>query len=70
MDLIIHIGCALDRCVGKINITFDDLDKFYVINKELFVNIHKALRPIEEDYNIKVSDAEIAYIVKIITTHM
>jgi transcriptional regulatory protein LevR len=56
--------------VGKINITFDDLDKFYVINKELFVNIHKALRPIEEDYNIKVSDAEIAYIVKIITTHM
>ncbi|WP_196591188.1 sigma 54-interacting transcriptional regulator [Pectinatus frisingensis] len=69
LDLIIHIGCALDRCVGKINITFDDLDKFYVINKELFVNIHKALRPIEEDYNIKVSDAEIAYIVKIITTH-
>ncbi len=70
LDLIMHMGCVLDRCVGGINVTFDNLDEFKLLHKELFERVHKALQPIEEEYNIKVSDEETAYIIKIITTHV
>ncbi|WP_196605007.1 sigma 54-interacting transcriptional regulator [Pectinatus haikarae] len=70
LDLVLHMGCVLDRCVGGISITFDDFDEFHLKHKELFKRVHKVLQPIEEDYNVKVSDAEVAYIIKIITTHI
>lgn len=68
LDLILHMGCVLDRCIGGINIQFDDLENFRSKNKEIFKCIHKALEPLENEYNIVINDAEIAYITKIIIT--
>lgn len=65
---MIHMGCMLDRCLSKIDIKYNNL--VYIKEKEkfLFNKITIAFRDIEQDYNIKISDDEVAYIVKIITT--
>lgn len=70
LDMVLHMGCVLDRCIGGINVKFDNLEEFYVENKELFKSIHKALEPLEKEYDINISKDEIAYIIKIITTHI
>lgn len=70
LDLIMHMGCLLDRCVGQINIKYDNLQDFYMLHKELFISVRKAIKPLEDDYNIKISDDEIAYVVKILVTRV
>lgn len=68
LDLMIHMGCMLDRCLSKIDIKYNNLDLYKREETELFEKITVALADIEQEYNIKISDDEIAYIVKIITT--
>lgn len=68
LDLMIHMGCMLDRCLSKIDIKYNNLDLYKEKEKLLFDKIIIALKDIEQDYNIKISDDEVAYIVKIITT--
>ena len=70
LDLIMHMGCLLDRCIGQINIKYDNLQDFYMLHKELFISVRNAIKPLEEDYNIKISDDEIAYVVKILVTRV
>ena len=65
---MIHMGCMLDRCLSKIDIKYNNLDLYKEKEKLLFDKITIALKDIEQDYNIKISDDEVAYIVKIITT--
>ena len=62
------MGCMLDRCLSKIDIKYNNLDLYKEKEKLLFDKIIIALKDIEQDYNIKISDDEVAYIVKIITT--
>ena len=47
---------------------YNNLDLYKEKEKLLFDKITIALKDIEQDYNIKISDDEVAYIVKIITT--
>lgn len=50
------------------SIKYNNLDLYKEKEKLLFDKIIIALKDIEQDYNIKISDDEVAYIVKIITT--
>lgn len=66
LDLIIHMGCMLDRCFS--NIKYNELESYKTEEREWFEKIGNALKDIEQEYNIKINDDEIAYIVKIVTT--
>lgn len=66
LDLIIHMGCMLDRCIGNINIEYSALEQHMEKEPSLFKKIKLALSDIEESFNISISYDEIAYIIKII----
>lgn len=68
LDLIIHMGCMLDRCLSNINIKYNELESYKTEEGVWFEKISNALKDIEQEYNIKINDDEIAYIVKIVTT--
>ncbi len=68
LDLIVHMGCMLDRCMGKVDIKFVDLPQYKNEHLLLFEKIQKALAGIEKEYNIAINDDEIAYIIKVITS--
>ena len=40
------------------------------MRKVLFQKVNEALEDIENEYNVKISEDEVAYIVKIITTRV
>lgn len=70
LDLIIHMGCMLDRCLSKIEIKYNNLEVYKNEEQVLFQKVNEALEDIENEYNVKISEDEVAYIVKIITTRV
>lgn len=66
IDLIIHMGCMLDRCIHGDMVKFKNLDGFKNSNSKQFNEVKKSLSVIESDFKIKISDDEICYIVKIL----
>lgn len=66
IDLLIHMGCMLDRCVHGDLIKFDNLYEFKNKNLEDFNYIKEACTILETSYDITVSDDEICYIIKVI----
>ena len=70
LDLIIHMGCMLDRCLSKIEIKYNNLEVYKNEEQVLFQKVKEALEDIENEYNVKISEDEVAYIVKIITTRV
>ena len=68
LDLIIHMGCMLDRQLSGINIKYNNLSEYKEEEAYMFESVSYALKAIEKEYNLIISDDEIAYIVKIVTT--
>jgi transcriptional regulatory protein LevR/transcriptional regulator with AAA-type ATPase domain len=66
IDLLIHMGCMLDRCVHGDLIKFENLYEFKNQNIKDFINIKEACTILEKSYDISVSDDEICYIIKVI----
>ncbi|PJI08016.1 MULTISPECIES: sigma 54-interacting transcriptional regulator [Clostridium] len=66
IDLIIHMGCMLDRCIHGDMVKFKDLDSFKNSNRKQFDEVKQSISVIEGDFRIKISDDEICYIVKIL----
>lgn len=66
IDLLIHMGCMLDRCVHGDLIKFENLYEFKNQNIKDFIKIKEACTILEKSYDISVSDDEICYIIKVI----
>ncbi|MFD3157728.1 sigma 54-interacting transcriptional regulator [Haloimpatiens sp. FM7330] len=66
IDLIVHLGCMLDRCIHKDIVKFDNVNQFIANNKIQFLKIRKAAEILEKAYRIKIVDDEICYIIKVL----
>lgn len=66
IDLIIHLGCMLDRCIHRDIVKFDGIDDFIKNNKETFNKIRKEITFLEHEYLIKINDDEICYLIKVL----
>lgn len=67
IDLIIHLGCMLDRCIHGDFVKFENIDEYKVKNISQFNKIHKCIHILEDEYDININDDEICYIIKIIS---
>ncbi|AGK98543.1 sigma 54-interacting transcriptional regulator [Clostridium pasteurianum] len=70
IDLIIHLGCMLDRCVNGNFVKFENIEEYKEKNIEQFNEIRKASNILETEYNIKINDDEICYIIKITNRYL
>lgn len=66
IDLIVHMGCMLDRCVHKDMIKFDNADEFKKKNAEKFEQIRMAADILQKEYDTLISDDEVCYIIKVL----
>lgn len=66
IDLLIHMGCMLDRCIHGDFIKFENLYEFKNENIDDFNKIKDACTILEKSYDISVSEDEICYIIKVI----
>jgi transcriptional regulatory protein LevR len=65
-NLVIHIGCMLNRIIIGDMIIFDNINYFIESNNEIFLKVKRAVKSTEDAFKIKISDDEICYIVKIL----
>lgn len=66
VDLVIHLGCMIDRCIHGDFIKFDNINEYKEKNIIQFNKIRSAISILEKEYVISVSDDEVCYIIKII----
>nr|WP_287823424.1 PRD domain-containing protein [Clostridium sp.] len=64
--LIIHLGCMLDRCVHGDFVKFENINDYKEKTIEQYNEIRKVSTILETEYNIKINDDEICYIIKIV----
>ncbi|WP_196599737.1 sigma 54-interacting transcriptional regulator [Pectinatus frisingensis] len=69
LNLVVHLGCMLDRCVHQDAIYFDDIRSYIHSHKPLFETIRLATDNLAANYDIKVNDDEVCYIIKVLETN-
>ena len=68
LDLLIHMGCMLDRCLHGDAIYFEHIRDFIHANETLFSRCRVAISNLANKYDTKINDDEVCYIVKILNT--
>lgn len=68
LDLVIHIGCMLDRCLHKDAIYFENIRSFRQENATIFTKIRAAADTLANAYDTSINDDEVCYIIKILQT--
>ena len=66
LDLYIHLGCMLDRCIHQDAIYFDNIRSFIHEHQELFTSVRKLTDTLAQTYDTTINDDEVCYIIKII----
>jgi len=66
INLILHLGCMLDRLIRGIKIIYKNKGKFIEENKKIYTLSKKNFALLEKFFNITISDDEICYFIKII----
>lgn len=66
VDLIVHMGCMIDRCIHGDFAKFENMENFKSKNLGQFMELKKAAAIIENEYDISITDDEICYIIKVI----
>lgn len=66
IDLVVHLGCMLDRCIHGDFVKFEGVTTFKEKNLSQFNEIRQAIRILEKEYTLNINDDEICYIIKII----
>lgn len=66
LDLIVHMGCMLDRCIHKDEVKFDTIAVFIKKHRQQFYEVRAAVDNLEKEYDITINDDEVCYIIKII----
>ena len=69
LNMIVHLGCMLERCIQKDSIYFENIRQFKKDNMTLFAIVRREADVLESEYEIKINDDEVAYIVQIINAH-
>lgn len=64
---VIHIACMIERIIKGELLPYKDIDDFKIKNEVAFKVASEEIVPIENTFRIKVTDEEIAYIVKILS---
>lgn len=66
IDLIVHMGCMLDRIIHGEKVKFENVLEFKEQNIKEFDHVKDACEILEKEYNITISDDEICYIIKVL----
>lgn len=66
LDLIVHMGCMLDRCLHKDAVVFENIQAFKRENQPEFEQTRQMLDLLAKEYDTVINDDEVCYIVKII----
>lgn len=65
-NLIVHMGCMLDRCIHGDKVQFSDMIQYKEKNLEKFTEIRQSVKGLEEEYDIQINDDEVCYITKVL----
>ena len=66
MDLVLHIGCMLERCVRGHFASFDNKENFIHIFSEDFNSLKSSFEIIEKDFDINIPDDEICFTIQVL----
>lgn len=66
LDLIVHMGCMLDRCIHKDAIVFENIHAFKKENQADFEQVRKVIDDLAKAYDTLINDDEVCYVVKVI----
>lgn len=69
LNLIVHMGCMLDRCIHQDSIYFDNIRTYIHEHITLFKMIREAVDVLAQNYDTKINDDEVCYIIKILETN-
>jgi transcriptional regulatory protein LevR/transcriptional regulator with AAA-type ATPase domain len=65
IGLVLHTSCMLDRLVaGDNSVHFEQKEKFLKEHEALYKVVKQGLRPLEEKYNVSITDDELCYMIK------
>ncbi|WP_291722851.1 sigma 54-interacting transcriptional regulator [Clostridium sp.] len=67
IDLIVHLGCMLNRCVHGDKVKFTNIEVFKKNNSKLFKKVRKATEILENEFEISINDDEVCYILTILS---
>lgn len=67
IDLVVHMGCMLDRCIHGDFAKFENPEQFKAKYIEQFKTVREAALILEREYDIAITDDEICYIIKVLT---
>lgn len=70
LDLIVHMGCMLDRCLHKDAVVFENMHSFIKESQPEFEQTRQVLDSLAKEYDTVINDDEVCYIVKIIKCHV
>ncbi len=70
LDLIVHMGCMLDRCLHKDAVVFENMHSFIKENQPEFEQTRQVLDSLAKEYDTVINNDEVCYIVKIIKCHV
>lgn len=68
LDLYIHLGCMLDRCIHQDAIYFDNLRSFIYEHQDIFQAVRELTDKLAKTYDTTINDDEVCYIIKILLT--
>jgi transcriptional regulatory protein LevR len=66
LNLIVHTGCMLDRCIHKDAVLFENVNSFKKDHRSEFDRVRTSIDVLAKEYDININDDEVCYIVKII----
>lgn len=66
LNLIVHTGCMLDRCIHKDAVLFENVNSFKKDHQSDFDRVRTSIDVLAKEYDININDDEVCYIVKII----
>lgn len=66
LDLYIHLGCMLDRCIHQDAIYFENIRSFIQEHTQMFSSVRELTNKLAKDYDTTINDDEVCYIVKIL----
>ena len=65
---MLHVGCMIERCIRKEEMPYVGMEERIKADEKLYHIIQTALRILEDEFQITISDTEIAYVMDIFDT--
>lgn len=65
---MMHVGCMIERCLSKAEMSYDGCEERIQRNEKLYHTVKTGMRIIEDEFQMKIADTEIAYVMDIFDT--